>query len=161
MQNHIPVMSGTWLDNIPLCSYSNIAQNSAWCSTDRGIQGSIILDVNGNCIYEAGDQFLNNAPLKLFDNTTNSLVSTTNSLGNGKYFLNSPIGNYVVKLDTANKPYTVNCQHPGSDTIINIGLLDTLVENIDFLLWNVQMGMILECNQRFNLPLFFLDNSIK
>jgi len=106
------------------------------CNLNAGISGFIYNDVNSNCTLDLNtDVLAKNIPIRLYD-TLNNLISTTyqsTSLSAPlPYKLYADSGKYIVKVDTSNKPYQVQCSSPGIDTLVILNSTHPLDTNIHF-----------------------------
>lgn len=119
------------LQSLPLCMANDFVNNPNNCGAFSGIVGSVFSDLNNNCTFDLTEQDIVNIPIKLYD-SLNVLLEQTNSLMNGLYNFSLPSGFYKVVLDTANKPFTVNCPQIGVDTNIMLTTIQPAALDINF-----------------------------
>lgn len=117
-------------------TFQKLPSSGEACSTSKGISGFLYNDVNTNCTLDLNtDVLTKNIPIRLYDTLTN-LISTTyqsNSLSTPlPYKLYADSGKYIVKIDTTNKPYQVQCSSPGIDTLVILNSNHPLDTNIHF-----------------------------
>lgn len=93
------------LNSLPLCGLFN----PNGCNIFYNIAGKSYFDSNINCLFDASDVPQHNLHLMLYKN--GNLIQQTFSGGEGYYSfdVNDSIGNYTIKLDTSNIPFTVLC----------------------------------------------------
>jgi len=139
LPNYVPAMNNNTIQlgpnswnsvmyyKVPLCTNDPFTNPNA-CDAVKGVEGYVFEDDNSNCNYDSTENSIKNVPMKLYDGSQN-LMEVSATASNGRYFLNSDIGNYSIAIDTVNKPYAVNCK---LDTSLNIVAPDTFVQNIDF-----------------------------
>ncbi len=128
--NIISIMSNyTYLDTLPLCNGFN-----GQCVGAAQVVGSIVNDENSNCVNDATDLTVGNIALRLYDDT-NNLLSLRNSSANGQYYFNTGIySSNRIEIDTIGKPYEVVC-NPGIDSTFSIiGVTDSIITDVDFLI---------------------------
>jgi uncharacterized repeat protein (TIGR01451 family) len=125
LPNYIQAMDDSIL-NYPLCLPGNIHS----CQNAEGVFGYIYKDNNNDCLNNIGDFKLKNIPLKIFD-STNNLLSQTNSNVSGLYHFQQTANTYSIKVDTLLLPFTTSCLYPGLDSTVTVATLDT---NINFAL---------------------------
>ena len=131
--NYVAAISNNpYFDTIPYCEYDDTGVNPYGCVTRNGAHGEIRHDVNLNCENEDSDVAVKHIPIKMVD-VLGELEKSTNSEAYGLYDIQSASGVHVLKIDTLDKPYTVDCQNPGPDSVITLVSLDT-VQDIDFLI---------------------------
>lgn len=128
LPNYIPAM-GAELLSIPLCTISN--SNGCEGSGDIGITGKVFVDVNGNCSVDAEDSLQNNVQIKRYNQLLDEYAITNSSL-NGVYQFSEIGGNYIISIDTLNKPYQVNCSYPGTDTLVIVSESEPLATEVNF-----------------------------
>ena len=113
---HPVLPNGTYVDNLTM--------NSSWttnvdCNNSASLGDKVWLDVNKNGIQDAGEAGVANVTVKLYDCTTNTLVSTKVTDANGNYlFTNLNPGSYkVVFVLPAN--YFFTTKDAGSDDALD------------------------------------------
>lgn len=137
LPNYVSVMDAATLA-VPLCVDSDPINNPNACTGSTGVNGSIYLDVNSNCAFDAGDIALQNIPMNLYD-ANNVLISQTYTAQNGVYqFVEGP-GTYRVEMDTVALPFQALC---ATDSTITLDAITTLVSQVDF---------ALTCNAGFDI----------
>jgi hypothetical protein len=118
-------------NSTPSASALPYCQPSNGCPVFWNISGNVFLDVNGNCVQDAGDSSLTNIPVMLDSGSVHlQQVLTANY---GFYAFRTGLGSYTVSIDTANLPFNIVC--PGSfynysnlvpadsiDTLLNFGV---------------------------------------
>lgn len=130
LPNYISGMDST-IAAMPLCADNDWVNNPNGCAGFKGAYGYCYNDANSNCINDGGDVMTKNISINQF-NSTGTLQHTFYSLANGIYNFILDTGSYVVAIDTTNKPFTVNCQHPGIDSAFTLTAQNPLAENINF-----------------------------
>ncbi len=130
LPNYVSGMNAVALAH-PLCISGNLATNPNNCLGATGMNGNIYIDNNANCTYSSLDSVKKNIHVKLYDNTGALLDNTFSGL-TGLYSFTNPVGTYTIKVDTALKPYTVNCPFPGVDSTISLTTSSLLQTNINF-----------------------------
>jgi uncharacterized repeat protein (TIGR01451 family) len=130
LPNILPAMSAIY-QSFPLCEANDPLNNPFGCLGATGIEGYAFQDLNMNCIREGNDNPMKNVPVNVFDNTGN-LISSASTFTNGRYFFPLDAGQYIVEIDTTNKPYTVDCIFPGSDSAVTLNVGNPLVGNVNF-----------------------------
>jgi uncharacterized repeat protein (TIGR01451 family) len=130
LPNILPAMSAVF-QSYPLCVLNDPINNPFGCLGAEGIEGYVFQDLNLNCIREGNDNPMKNVPVQVYDNNGN-LISSTSTFTNGRYFFPLNAGQYIVKVDTTNKPYTEDCIFPGLDSVIILNAGNPLVGNVNF-----------------------------
>ena len=126
LPNYVQGMGSNNL-NYPLC----ISGYTANCSNNKGISGFVFKDINNDCIINISEQGIPNIPVKLFDNI-GALIRQTYSSYYGKYSFLETSGTYNLVIDTANKPYQLNCPFPGNDSLISLTYFYPIADSINF-----------------------------
>ncbi len=126
LPNYIPAMTWATLAN-PLCGAGNVSG----CASSLGIVGFTYRDSILNCTKDSSEYVYINVPLKCYDNN-NNLLSQTYTAINGIYDFPDTSGTYLVKIDTANVPYTYQCANPGFDSTVVLTTANSLVQNVNF-----------------------------
>lgn len=131
LPNYVNAMTvWTYLDTVPICDLNDPVTNPFGCHTAEGIEGFVQQDGNGNCINDPAENGIKNVPVRLYNGGVQmEMTSTSNT---GRYFLNTTAGNYLVEVDTSNKPYVTNCSFPGADSSVMLNGVDSLLQNINF-----------------------------
>jgi uncharacterized repeat protein (TIGR01451 family) len=129
LPNYLPYMNSATLA-FPLCTSTNTITNPNNCNSFEGIEGFTFNDIDSNCI-KGFNQGLINIPVKLYD-SANNLLGQTISFGSGNYNFALPTGNYNVIIDTMYRPYSIICNNPGIDTLINLTPVNKRVSNVNF-----------------------------
>jgi len=130
LPNYISAMDSATLVYM-LCVQGDLANNPHGCESANGIAGYTYKDNNANCLKDTGDLGLVNIPLKLYDNN-NNLFSQIYSFSNGVYDFVQPVGTYSVAIDTTAMPFTIQCSHPGVDSIVTTTTANQLVLDVNF-----------------------------
>lgn len=130
LPNILPAMSATY-QSYPLCQENDPVNNPYGCLGATGIEGYVFQDINMNCTHEGNDNPMKNVPIQVYDNNGN-LISSTSTFTNGRYFFPLDAGQYIVEIDTTNKPYTVDCIFPGSDSAVTLSSGNPLIGNVNF-----------------------------
>jgi uncharacterized delta-60 repeat protein/uncharacterized repeat protein (TIGR01451 family) len=82
---------------------------------DKGILGKVYLDINENCLPDAGETGLDGRNLII--NSNNIIIQTQN---NGYWFINSlPPGTYTITIDTSNQNWIPTCPINQTFTVVN------------------------------------------
>ena len=115
----------------PLCSLNDPINNPNQCQAAYTVNGLVYQDSNLNCSSDISDQLLNNIKIEILDSVGN-LIAQTHSLINGAYNFTMYAGNYHIRLDTINKPYTVDCAFYNLDTLVALSPAIPVISNIDF-----------------------------
>jgi uncharacterized repeat protein (TIGR01451 family) len=103
------------LSTLPLC---DAIFNNSGCEVYWNITGKSFMDVNNNCIIDGSEAELSNIKYELWSNGT--LIQQAYSLSNSYYSFDADAyGNYEIRIDTTNLPFTVLCPINGAyyDTI--------------------------------------------
>jgi len=138
LPNYVPAMNETdiqWLA-YPLCDLDDFGNNPFGCRSAAGIGGTVFKDETANCIEDGPDSQLANIQLKLF-NESSELVSTTSTFGNTInnstfYHFIPGLGAYSVMLDTENMPFQASCTIPGNEQEITLSEASPSALNVDF-----------------------------
>jgi uncharacterized repeat protein (TIGR01451 family) len=115
----------------PLCVTGDSTNNPSGCASAEAIVGYTYNDYNSNCIKDNGDLIVNNIPLNLYD-SNNGLLAQGYSFSNGLYNFAAALGTYTVKIDTAGKPFKVQCAYPGIDSTVVLSSSDFLATDVNF-----------------------------
>ncbi len=130
LPNILPAMS-TIYQSYPLCAPNDPINNSMSCLGATGIEGYTFRDQNANCTREGSDLALINVPVRINDNS-GSQIASVSSFSNGRYYFHLPSNPYHVIIDTAGKPYTMDCVNPGLDSSVILTSSNPLVQNVNF-----------------------------
>jgi uncharacterized repeat protein (TIGR01451 family) len=114
----------------PICVTGDSIHNPYGCSNETNITGNVYKDIDSNCILNVTDPRLANIPIKFYNIITNQFGMTYTDI-NGVFYYACQPGNYIVNIDTLNKPYTINCNNPGFDTTLTTSLLNPVTGNIN------------------------------
>nr|MBK9652501.1 leucine-rich repeat domain-containing protein [Bacteroidota bacterium] len=114
------------LSTIPLC----IPLNGNGCGVHWKMEGHVYLDTITNCIYDNGEQRLNNMKLLLID-TNNLVIQQTYTSGEGLYTFDSDTGYFKISVDTTNLQFLVSCPIL-NEYAIYILSIDSFYYNNDF-----------------------------
>jgi uncharacterized repeat protein (TIGR01451 family) len=130
LPNYIAAMDATALA-MPLCATNDFIYNPNNCAGSTGILGKVYQDNNSNCSFDVSDSAIHNIQVKFYNPITNvfgAAYTTTNGVYN--YVCNT--GTNFVLVDTLNKPYKANCQHPGIDSTVVTTTANSLAQNVNF-----------------------------
>ena len=133
LPNYLPIMSGI-VKAIPLCDV-NGKNNNHFCDCGKkGITGSIFFDENNNCKKDYLEEPIFYVKVILLDKNNNQIAITYTD-HDGYYQFVADSAEYIVKIETKNTAFDVNCRKI-LDTLIIVNSKNIFVENIDFLLIN-------------------------
>lgn len=130
LPNYVLAMDAV-VSALPVCQINDYVNNPGGCQSAEGIAGWVYEDTNSDCELNGGDDLIKNVPLKFY-NTGTSQFGITNSKNNGYFFYPTSVGNYIVIVDTLNKPYESNCLYPGVDTTLVTTLANPLAGSVNF-----------------------------
>jgi uncharacterized delta-60 repeat protein/uncharacterized repeat protein (TIGR01451 family) len=92
---------------------------------DKGIYGKVYIDINENCLIDAGEAGL--AVRNLIINPGNIIIQSQN---NGYWFIDSlPVGTYTVTIDTSNRNWIPTCPITQTFTVVHP---DSIVQELNF-----------------------------
>jgi len=129
LPNHIPSMSVFGLLEVPLCQNDDLTDNPYGCPTATGVSGHVFEDEDASCQWQGLESGLNNIPVQLLDGS-GSVLSSTQTAGNGIWFLSGTEGDYTVLVPTAGKPYQASCSESNEENV-TLSVDSPLVQGID------------------------------
>ena len=110
------------LDTFPLC------QPSSGCPVYWNISGKIYMDDNLNCFLDSSERTLKQIPVRL--DSSGITLQTCFSNFFGDYSFRTPLGSYVISVDTNSIPFNLSC--PGNGPFaINLTPIDSIVDSIN------------------------------
>ena len=104
--------------NVPINQFHNIEEDNAALVTGR-----VFEDANGNCIFDPGENTLNNVRLTM---NSGEILTATNE--NGVYCLKLPLGQFTIECEDP-EYWTSNCSYSQSITVSQVG---QVIQNVDF-----------------------------
>lgn len=96
------------------------------------LDGLVYVDLDSNCIYDTTDLVFRNIPIILSNSIFDTTILSSDYYGH-YYSYSLPDGNYVIRPDTTDLPYSIICPITGYDSISIDSSISTY-RNINFAL---------------------------
>jgi uncharacterized repeat protein (TIGR01451 family) len=97
------------------------------------LNGHVYFDNNSNCIYDSLDMDISNVTILVSNTSTLDTVILSTDYSGNFYSYSISDGDYIIRPNTSDLPYTVTCPAIGYDSIIIDSSMSTY-SNIDFAL---------------------------
>lgn len=91
----------------PSVSSLSLCQPSGNCPTYWNITGNVFKDANANCVKDVSEEDLKLIPVKL--DSAGIFVQEFLTNSSGDFSFRTGYGNYIVRIDTTQLPFEVNC----------------------------------------------------
>jgi uncharacterized repeat protein (TIGR01451 family) len=131
------------LSTLPLCT----PFNTNGCAVYTTLNGLLFIDTIPNCAYNNNETKQANTKVNLLQDGV--LKQQTITALNGMYGFDAGYGNYEIRIDTANLPFTITCAG-GASRFDTLSATDSLTGNLNF---------ALRCKSGFDLMAQSISNS--
>ncbi len=121
------VTSQPYINTFPLCTPSN----SNGCAVYTTLNGLLFIDTVPNCTYNNNETRQANTKVNLLQDGV--LKQQTITAINGMYGFDAGYGNYEIRIDTTNTPFTVTCPG-GMSRFDTLSATDSVTGDLNFAL---------------------------
>lgn len=131
LPNYILAMDSTLL-SYPICTNGDTINNPNNCIGYKKISGFVFRDNNNDCVKTSITEIgIPTIPVKIYD-VNNAFIGSASTELFKEYNFTVPAGTYHVKIDTLNKPYAMQCNNPGVDSLINLNVSQLGIDSVNF-----------------------------